>query len=50
MKITVYVATDKIGSRCEDEFECEEDLTDDEIEELAKDVMYNMMSWGWAKP
>jgi hypothetical protein len=56
MKITVWVATNRVGSRVERE--CE--VPDDELEELpndsmredliadcAKDVMLEMIEWGW---
>ncbi len=45
--IQVYVGTGMEGSRITDTFEVEDDATEEQIEEDAKEVMFNMISWGW---
>jgi hypothetical protein len=45
--IRVWVKTNKIGSRCEDEFEIDEDASEEEIEEHAKEIMFNMIDWSF---
>lgn len=45
--VTVHVSTNKVGSKCSDEIEVEDDATDDEIEEAAKEVMFNMIEWNY---
>jgi hypothetical protein len=37
-----YAGTDQ-----EDEFEVEDDATDEEIEEMAKDAAFDCIDWGW---
>jgi hypothetical protein len=49
MKIKVTVSTRKVGSQCERTFEIEDDLTDDEIEQIAQEAMWNMVEWNWKK-
>lgn len=46
-KIKVYVATDKIGSECYDEFEIEDDATEEEIDKEAGDYIWNMIDSYW---
>lgn len=46
-KIIVTIQTNKVGSECSDEFEIDDDATDEQIEEAAKDVMWNMAEWNW---
>ena len=46
-KIKVWWDTDFVGSDGFDEIEVEDNATDDEIEEIAKDVAFNHFSWGW---
>lgn len=50
-KITVWVETDKVGSRCEAEVEIEKELwdemsEDERIEELQQEI-WNMCEWGY---
>lgn len=40
-KFTGYIATNKVGSQCEFEFEMDDDATEEEIEEVAKNVRSN---------
>jgi hypothetical protein len=53
IKITVYVETNKVGSRCEDEieFDCDEweSMTEAEQDEACRDAAFNMLEWGWTK-
>ncbi len=48
-RITVTVRTNKVGSKCETWIEVEDDAEDAEIEELARDAMYEMIEWNWRK-
>jgi hypothetical protein len=45
--IIVSVETGNVGSRCATEMEVEDDATDDEIDEQAREVMFSMISWSW---
>lgn len=45
--IKVHVSTNRVGSECSDEFEVEDDTTEKEIEEMAKDAMFNMIEWNY---
>lgn len=45
--IEVYVTTGKVGSRCVDTIELDDDCTDAEIEEYARDAMFEMIEWGY---
>lgn len=49
MKIKVSVATSKVGSKCEETLELDDDCTEEEIEECAKDAMFQMINWDWQK-
>ena len=44
-KIKVSIKTLYTGSLCEDCIEVEDNLTDDEIEEIAKEAAFNMIEW-----
>ena len=46
-RIEVYVSTGKVGSRCSEVIEVEDDMSDDEIDEQAKDAMFNLIEWSW---
>lgn len=54
-RFKVSVSTNKVGSRCEREFEVDdedlEDLNEQEhdalVDEYARDVMFDMIDWGW---
>jgi len=45
--ITVYVELGLVGCRRESTIEVDDDAMDDEIEEMARDEMFNMIEWGW---
>lgn len=47
MRIRIWVETKKINSRCEKIIEIDDDLSDDEITEIAEEEMYSMMEWDW---
>lgn len=49
MKIKVYVSTDKLGSKDERTIEVEDDFDDIDIEETARQTMFEMINWGWEK-
>lgn len=41
------ISTNKFGSECEFEFETEDDATDDQIEELAREVAFEKIEWSY---
>lgn len=45
--VTGYIATNKVGSQCEFEIEVEDDATDEEIEDMAKDAAFNCIEWSY---
>ncbi len=47
MKIKVYVSTDRVGSKDERTIEVEDDFDETEIEETARQTMFEMINWGW---
>ena len=49
MKIIVHVSTGYAGCTKREEFEVEDDCSDDEIDEQARDFMFNMIEWGWER-
>lgn len=46
-KIRAYLHTDLAGCTIEDEFEVDDNASNDEIEEIAKDAMFYHIDWGW---
>jgi hypothetical protein len=46
-KYRVYIQTNKVGSECSDIFEMEDDATEAEIENEAKEIAFNMIEWGF---
>ncbi len=44
-----FVSTNKVGSESDFEFEMEEGATDDEIEQCARDAMFNLVEWSFAR-
>jgi len=51
VKITVWVATNKVGSKCELELEVDRDgwesMTEDERDDAAREAVWEMAEWGW---
>lgn len=47
MKIRVWAHTDIAGSMTEDVIEVEDDLTEEQIDEEARDYIFNFVEWGW---
>lgn len=45
--IKVNISTSVITSRCDDEFEIDESMTEEDIEKAARDCAFNMISWCW---
>lgn len=45
--IRVYVSTNKVGSQCETSFQVEDNLSDEEIEEFAKEAMFDLIEWNY---
>lgn len=49
--VRVWVRTNKNGSECEDEFDVDraewDGMTEDEREEMARQVVWNMAEWGF---
>ena len=48
-KIKVWLNTGFAGANYEDEFEVEDDATNEEIEEEARDLAFNRIDWGWSE-
>ena len=46
-KIRVYVATNKVGSECYDEFEVEDNTTEEEIDKEVEEYIWNMIDIYW---
>jgi len=42
-----WVSTNKVGSQCGFEFEVPDDLTPEEIEEEAKQAMFDRIEWNY---
>lgn len=42
-----YVEMGLLGCRKEGEFEVEDDFSDQDIEEAARDEVFNVIGWGW---
>lgn len=50
-KYVGFIETNKVGSKCEFDFEADESSTDEEIEELARDAAFNLINWNyWEQP
>lgn len=45
--VRVWIETNKAGSRCDLEFEVDDDATADDISEMAMDLRWNLAEWGW---
>ncbi len=46
-KIKAYLDTGFAGCRIEEEFEVENDATQEQIEEEAREAVFNSIDWGW---
>lgn len=46
-KIKGYIATNKVGSTCEFEFEMDDDATLEEIEEAAREAAFDRIDWSY---
>ena len=46
-KITVYVSTGYVGAKRTATFEIDVNLTESEIEEIAREAMFDMIDWGY---
>lgn len=46
-KYTGYIETDKVGSTCNFEFEVENDATEEEIEEIAREEAFSLIEWSY---
>ena len=45
--IEVTVTSGFVGCRKTESFEVDDDVSDEEIEEMAQEVMFNMIEWSW---
>lgn len=46
-----FIETNRVGSKCEFEFEADELATEEELEELAKESAFNLVNWNyWEQP
>jgi hypothetical protein len=50
MKIEVYVALNLVGCERRGTIEVDDDATDEEIEEMARDWLWDHIDWGFRKP
>lgn len=46
-RIEVHVSVGLVGCRRKATIEVEDDCTDEEIEELAREALFEMIEWGW---
>lgn len=46
-KIKAYLDAGFAGCRIEEEFEVEDDATQEQIEEEAREAVFNSIDWGW---
>lgn len=46
--IRVTVSLGLVGCRRSETIEVEDDCSEDEIEEMARDTMYSLIEWGWS--
>lgn len=49
MKIVVTVRTNKVGSKCERVIEVDDDTSEDDLEDIAMVIMFEMIEWNWKK-
>lgn len=42
-----FIRTDAVGSECEFEFEVEDNATDDEVEQEAKQAAFDCVEWNY---
>lgn len=49
MRIEVFVETNRVGSRVTDVIEVDDDATESDIDAIAQQQMFEMISWGWKK-
>jgi hypothetical protein len=47
MKVRVHVSNGMVGCERTIEIEIDDDKSEDEIEELAKEAMFEMIEWWW---
>lgn len=47
--VEVYVSLGLVGCNRTATIEVEDDETDDAIEEMAREEMFNLINWGWEK-
>lgn len=46
-KFTGSISTNKVGSECSFEFEADDDATEDQIEELAREAAFDWIDWNY---
>lgn len=46
-KIKAYLDAGFAGCRIEEEFEVEDDATDAQVEEQAREAIFDRVDWGW---
>lgn len=46
-KIQVYAMTNRVGSKVTTIIEVMDNATDDEIEEMAREAMFELVEWGF---
>lgn len=50
-KFRVWVSTDKVGSKCEDTHEIDDEdfqsMSENDVEQAMQEVMFNMIEWSF---
>ena len=46
-KFKGHIQTDIVGSTCKFEFEVEDDATEEQIEEIAREHAFDRVNWGY---
>ncbi len=46
-KIEVYVTTGLVGSKKTEVIEVDDDMSDDDIDKVAQECMFQMIDWSW---
>lgn len=48
-KFTGEIATNKVGSSCKFSFEVDDDVTEEQIEEYAKEIAFEYIDWNFSE-
>ena len=45
----VWISTNKVGSKCQDEIEIEDGASEQEIEQEAREAAFQYLDWGYER-